>query len=240
MIQTGMPYETALQIVQESGAEEFACGYKIARVVPFGEEFPEFPKTEYIWFTLPNGMSIHLYGSQERAEPLILTNLKVCNSTSLFCCKGETWYVLDKLSWNKERVVPTWTKKPDQPEQKFIHLGMSISDAEKVLLTLNRKSKPLPGEIRNELEKPELWKSYPLKNNQLLICVENKHLSRIVISAIKPSEESTKKEKVWIALEMVDLQVPLKDSWFWAFHEEWDWKPGNKNEKELLRRGQRR
>ena len=248
-LEAGTPYSSAMAALRRSGASEFACSYRYF----FPPDKPR-PFFRYAWYTLRNGMSIEVNGDRKtNGEQLRLTSIEVCNSTILFCCKGETWYKLQAAGIDGERSVLTGLVRRSQDDGdaeedqcSFIYKGMSTPDAEAALEAVGAREARLADELKNTLADRDNWRQYGLGGRHILLHCGTPDgdapvLREIVVSAQKPASGGSAAADYWIEFEVLDLQRPLGERWHCAFDDKCAWRPGGQHSRDWLRRsGQRR
>jgi len=252
-LRVGMKYADALNQLKDVGAKPFECSYRYGH----SPDAPA-PYFTYAWFTLPSGMSIEIHGDKkQKNDELLTTSLRVCNSTMLFCCKGEIWYAVESIrllddapSLGKPTV---WVDAEEKVHDVTAHLfkGMPFTEAQKMLEKAGVK--PLPSDEAWLGQMPEggKWLRYAIKsyNDDCEIILNfgsekpraDAVIRTMLIEATKPQEIDHKEARYKVECEFLDLREPLKKGWYWAFGESWSWKPKeNGQEDNLKAAGQRR
>lgn len=243
----GMEYQEALSQLKNAGAHPFRCSYKYG--TPAGGPRPYFV---YGWFTLPNGMSISIHGDKEvKNRERQVTDLSICNSTMLFCCKGETWYTVKSVSSTNGMTVvgspSIWIEAENKSREiaPFLIKGMVFSECEKILKTAGLKHLPVDDAWLVEMPKEGKWERYSMKcgdgEYELILNFHNEsHLATtklklMIVEATKPKKDGNEAVRYRIECEFLDLKEPLEKNWYWAFEQPWAWKPGDPKNSTFLK-----
>jgi len=127
-LKVGMVYDEAIRMLEAEDAAIFNCGYSF--IIQEGKESHE----EHSWYTLPTGLSVVITGDKEnKSVQLKVVKLEVCNSSMLFCCKGESWYPVEVLKLGRESILFQGFKGA------IIHKGMRLEDALRVIAQVKLK-----------------------------------------------------------------------------------------------------
>ncbi len=247
-LRVGMSHADALASLERVG-KPFACSYLYGSLS--GKPLTYFT---YKWFTLPNGMSIEIHGDkQTEDQELLVTHLALCNSTMLFCCKGETWYSVDSVSVTAETPSlqnPRPARGASSAEGPFLLKGMPVTNVTQLLHAVGAKSLTASQSWLAKMPKTGRWKRYTLKGNRDMELILNYgaeeaslngKLQLILIEATAPKRADARSTRYTIECEMLDLSAPLTKEWHWAFGPAWSWKPEEEGTKSLMKSaGQRR
>lgn len=252
-LRLGMKYADALNQLKDVGAKPFECSYRYGHA----QDAPA-PYFTYSWFTLPSGMSVEIHGDKkQKSDDLLTTSLRVCNSTMLFCCKGEIWYDVDSIRLLDGKPClgkPTvWVAGEEKSREVATHLfkGMTFAEARKMLEKAGVKPLPSGNSWLAQMPEGGKWMRYATKcrNDDCEIIINfgsedsrpDNVIRTLLIEAAKPQENDRKMSKNKIECEFLDLKEPLREEWYWAFGEDWSWNPkGNREEEALKAAGQRR
>jgi hypothetical protein len=218
----GLEYDIAVDKLRRSGATEFVSGYRKAST-----------KRNFVygWYTLANGMTLAIEGSsKDESRTAVIDSLAVCNSTTLFCSKGETWYEISEIKFDRDYVELRGL------QGSFIHIGMSsegLEDSSKRLVISSQMLKRLPqgGD----------WLRLGVSSEvELLIQIENGRVSRLVFDAGAPADPPQIPEHIrqaarrfLIECQLLNLDQPLKTGWSGALMDEQQWDPSNPDKSRL-------
>ncbi len=224
-LEVGMSYDEAMSRLEEVGAKNFLCSYEMDIDMKKPMSW-----SGSIYKILPNGMSLHIVGrKQAEGEELKVTSISVCNSSSLFCCKGESWYGVSGIHLDRDKVRFAGLKG------NYIIKNMPAADARTAIKRAGLKKLNAAGD----------WERYALAGSGgrvlVMICEgdgADETIATILVEAAKPREpDKTYK----IECEMLNLAEPLRDDALWAFGDRWSWRPRNEKErKRMLECGQAR
>jgi hypothetical protein len=261
----GMPYEAAVTAIKEAGGWEFPCGYRF-----LFRAGSTAPRPVYGWYTLPNGMSLSLFAEGEgggKGHPI--TRLDICDSTALFCCKGEQWFALERIELTGRRAVlqglaavahrrgesrsrthagVRYTAAEKQADAIFLHKGMTEAGARAAIKKAGVRSLAMDEPLRTRLPDRGVWSRYALPGKtQLLMNVqasqdaERKLVSVLVVEAPGDELDVKRRTRHWLDFEVVDLRVPIRPDWHVSFWDRFLWRPGGRDRLEQAKRaGQRR
>ena len=253
-LRLGMKHADALIQLKGVGAKPFECSYRYFHL----SGAPPAPYFTYTWFTLPTGMSIEIHGDKKQQnDDLLVKSLRVCNSTMLFCCKGETWYHVDSISLLDEEPglgKPTaWVDggKKAHDVTAYLFKGMPFTDAQKMLEKAGVKPLPSDDAWLGQMPEGGRWMRYAIKchNDDCKIIINigsanpraDNVIRTLLIEAAKPQEDDHKEARYKVECEFLDLKEPLKKGWSRAFGESWSWKPKENGQADNLKAsGQRR
>ena len=264
-VAVGMRFDRAVAAIVKAGGWEFACGYRY----DFGAG-SSGPRPVYGWYTLPNGMSLGLLAEGQGAgKGRALTTLEVCDSTALFCCKGEQWFRLKRIELTGQRAVlhglavrphgrgesfmrrevgVRYTDAEKKAEPVFLYKGMTTGEADAAIKRAGCRRLAIEGPLRSKLPERGEWSRYALPaNTQLLMNVGvDKHTKKRLVNILvveAPRDELDVKQgtRPQLDFEVADLRVPISPNWQWAFLDRFLWEPGNRRRLERAKRaGQRR
>ncbi len=237
VLKVGMIYQAAIEQLGKAGAEVFVCSYGMG--MQFDPNKPSY--TTWGWYTLPDGLSVWIIGDKEnKSDALKITGLKLCNSTMLFCCKGESWYRVDSINLANGKSIISGLKG------NKIHKGMEAHMAAAVIKRANLTQ--LDGDANWLCQFPERgrWLRYALPEKMELILNieqegEGEFVRLILVEATVPAEQDEPEKMCKVECELLDLDKPLREDWCWAFGEGWEWKPGEEDRhSKTAKRGQAR
>jgi len=234
-VAVGGNYDDAESSIKASGGEPFLCSYSYSLD-------PQRPFLTYSWHTLPNGMSVQLIADKDKPrDPLRITRIAICNSTMLFCCKGETWYSVKEVKLHGQQVElkdlaigTLWEgERPEEQDKRliFVHKGMRSEHFSRALLSAGIKELPLADEKRAELPSQGHWRRYDLgEARELLVQLvdedgEPPRIAVFVVEATTEQRQATPGKRTRVECELLNLHQPLRVGWSWAFGEKWSWKP---------------
>ena len=197
------------------------------------------PDAEVIAFPMADG------GEGTVDGELLVTHLAVCNSTALFCCKGESWFALDEIAASLEKTVVIGGFHGVEGKRNFLHVGMGMEEVIEILAAAGIAKESLSEQIHGKLRNPESWHQYRLGSGDLLVEFASgdagvPNVRQMVISGNKPASGANAAEEFWIESEVIDLHKPLKEGWYWAFSQRYAWNPSEDPDPRIRGAGQRR
>jgi hypothetical protein len=234
VLRPGIRYADALASLKRAGAEPFWCGYMLEIEGP------------YSWFTLPSGLSVELCGDKGALDrPALVTTLAVCNSSMLFCCKGETWYQVDSVSLVTNSFVvdhplargSNWKDDALRSVEHYVYKGMYFSNVTNALVAAGATALPVTEAWLAQMPRTGEWHRYRLNKHPDLELILNfgfetsppdQTLRLMLIEATKPKDQHSDSARYKVECELVDLADPLEKNWHWAFHDVLAWKPGDR------------
>ncbi|MCX6921744.1 MAG: hypothetical protein NT154_00770 [Verrucomicrobia bacterium] len=184
-------------------------------------------------------MSVEIHGDkQSKDQELLVTYLAICNSTMLFCCKGETWYKVDSVSLLVDTPSiqnPRVADADSPPVGPYLLKGMSVTNVMQALAAVGARQLPVSGAWLAEMPRIGRWQRYVLEGHrdvELILNYGNTEapsrdaLRLILVEATTPKGQDGLAVRYKVECEMLDLNAPLKNRWHWAFGSAWAWKPG--------------
>jgi hypothetical protein len=184
-------------------------------------------------------MSVEIHGDKQRKDQeLLVTYLAVCNSTMLFCCKGETWYNVDSVSLLADTPSiqnPRAAAGDSPPVGPYLLKGMPGTNVMQVLDAVGAKQLPVSEAWLAGMPRTGRWERCVLEGHRDMELILNygdeeaplgHGLRLILVEVTRPKGKDGQAVRYKVECEMLDLSAPLREDWHWAFGPAWSWKPG--------------